>query len=74
MNEGACDQSQFACGLWIVVCVVFDERFIDCFGAIFLADQIEDFGASQVALEFVGVLFDFAESAAARSNSVMASV
>ena len=60
MNEGARDQGQLACGFGIVVGVVLDERFVDCFGAIFLAGEFEEFGTAQIAFEFVAlVLSDF---------------
>jgi hypothetical protein len=59
MDEGACYQRQFASGSRIVVCVVRDERFVNCFGAIFLSDQIEDFGPAEIAVEFCGSIVGF---------------
>jgi hypothetical protein len=53
MDECACDESQLASCGGIFVSVVFDEGFIDGFGAIFLADQVENFSATQIAFEFI---------------------
>ena len=41
MDQGACDQRQFAGGFGIVVGVILDERLVDRFGAIFLTDHFE---------------------------------
>jgi hypothetical protein len=49
------DQCQLARGSRIVVRVIFDERFVDRFGAIFLPNQVEHFGAAQVAFEFISM-------------------
>src|SRR5689334_2402977 len=52
MDQRAGDESQIVGRTRIVVGVVLDEGFVDGFGAIFLADQIEQLGATQIAFEF----------------------
>ncbi len=65
VDEGAGDKRQFASGAWIVVGVKLDERLVDDFGAIFLADQIEQLRATEIALEFDGCVgsgvFEFSD-------------